>query len=146
MSVLRPWVGCVFGLLLAAPLAAQQVQSLQPRVAPVQTQGLQIDWKAQFEQERAKNQELRRQVDSLQAQLAEWTRKGGSQVHAYCESPTVSRNSAGAVNDCAAGGYTCEPVSGLCRTSAAHTGECAPGRVWCVYGNRCVSSANECQR
>lgn len=129
----------------AAPLSAQTVNTVRPMVAPKVANTVQIDYRAQWEQERAKNQQLREENASLHAQLQAWTRKGGSQVHAYCETPTVSANSAGARNDCAAAGYTCEPVSGLCRTSAANSDQCAGGRTWCVYGNRCVRSAEECR-
>jgi hypothetical protein len=86
-----------------------------------------IDYKQQYEKEREKNQQLPSENASLQSQLAEWTRKGGSLVHAYCETPTMSANSAGARNDCSVSGYTCEPVSGVCRTSARSSDECATG-------------------
>lgn len=106
---------------------------------------IQIDYKQQWEKERQKNQQLREENTGLRGQLAEWTNKGGSLVHAYCETPTLSANSSGARNDCASGGYTCEPVSGLCRTSAANGSQCAAGYNWCVYGNRCVRSPGECR-
>lgn len=88
---------------------------------------IQVDYRQQYEKEREKNQQLRTENASLQSQLAEWTRKGGSLVHAYCETPTVSMNSSGARNDCAVTGYGCEPVSGLCRTVARGSDDCAPG-------------------
>lgn len=128
--------------LLAGPVGAQ---SVRPMVAPSNINQIQIDYKAQWEKERAKNAELRAENARLSAQLQEWTRKGGSLVHAYCATGTVSANSAGARNDCAASGYTCEPVTGVCRTSASNSSECAAGRTWCVYGNRCVASAAECR-
>lgn len=132
-------------LLVAAPLAAQNATPVRPMATP-NLNVIQVDYKQQWEKEREKNQQLRAENASLQSQLAEWTRKGGSQVHAYCEAPTLSVNSAGSRNDCAASGYTCEPVSGLCRTSAANGSECAIGRQWCVYGNRCVASPAECKQ
>lgn len=126
-------------LLLAAgaitPLWAQQVATVKPIMAP-RVNELQVDWKAEFEKERARNQQLRAENEALKAQLAEWTRKGGSLVHAYCETPTVSANSAGARNDCAVSGYGCEPVSGLCRTVARSSNDCAPGFLMDV--DRCV--------
>jgi len=103
------------------------------------------DYKAELEKARARNKQLRSENESLHAQLAQWTSKGGSLVHAYCETATLSANSAGERNDCAATGYTCERVSGLCRTSAVNSSQCAAGRIWCVYGNRCVTSAKDCQ-
>lgn len=125
MSILSR-VAVVVLLAAAAPLAAQNAATLRPMVAPVKVDAVQVDWKVQYDKERAKNQALRGQVASLQAELASWTSKGGSQVHAYCETETLSRNTAGASNDCAASGYRCEPVSGLCRTSARVTADCAP--------------------
>lgn len=116
----------LLALLAAAPLSAQNVGAVRPMAAPNIT-AIQIDYKQQWEKEREKNQQLRAENSSLQSQLAEWTRKGGSLVHAYCETPTMSVNSAGARNDCAASGYGCEPVSGLCRTVARTSMDCAPG-------------------
>ena len=113
-------------LLVAGPLSAQTMSGVRPMAAP-NINAIQIDYKQQYEKEREKNQQLRSENASLQSQLAEWTRKGGSLVHAYCETPTMSANSAGARNDCAASGYTCEPVSGSCRTMARSSDECAAG-------------------
>lgn len=119
--------GCGLLLLLVAPLQAQNVAPVRPMVAPQGINAVQVDYKQQFEREREKNRQLREENGLLQSQLAEWTRKGGSRVHAYCETPTLSANSAGARNDCAASGYNCEPVSGLCRTVARTSDDCAPG-------------------
>lgn len=132
-------------LLLSASVTAQNVTPIRPMATP-NLNAVQIDYKQQWEKEREKNQQLRAENANLQSQLAEWTRKGGSLVHAYCETPTLSLTSAGARNDCATSGYTCEQVSGLCRTSAANSSECATGYNWCVYGNRCVASAAECKQ
>jgi len=96
-------------------------------VSPQLSQALAIDWQAQYRKEVEKNQGLRGENDGLRHQLAEYTRRGGSLVHAYCETRTVSRNTAGASNDCARDGYTCEPVSGLCRTSANDSDQCSDG-------------------
>lgn len=113
-------------LLVAGPLSAQTMTGVKPMATP-NINTIQVDYKQQYEKEREKNQQLRTQNASLQSQLDEWTRKGGSLVHAYCETPTISANSAGARNDCAASGYTCEPVSGMCRTMARSSDDCAPG-------------------
>lgn len=130
---------------LSPPVAAQAAPVLRPMVAPRIAASTAIDYKAQYEQERARNQQLRDENGDLRATLAAWTSKGGSLVHAYCATPTRSASSAGASNDCGASGYTCEPVSGLCRTSAADSSQCASGHTWCVYGNRCVRSASDCK-
>jgi cell division septum initiation protein DivIVA len=86
-----------------------------------------IDYQAQYRKEVEKNKQLRGENDGLRQQLAEMTRHGGSLVHAYCETRTVSRNTAGDRNDCARNGYTCEAVSGLCRTSANDSDQCSDG-------------------
>ncbi|QNP41779.1 hypothetical protein [Lysobacter solisilvae (ex Woo and Kim 2020)] len=125
MNRIARWA--LLALLVSAPLSAQNTAAIRPMVAPTNINAVQIDYKQQWEKEREKNQQLRSENANLQSQLAEWTRKGGSLVHAYCEAPTVSVNSAGARNDCAASGYGCEPVSGLCRTVARSSMDCAPG-------------------
>jgi len=85
------------------------------------------------------NAALQQQVADLQHRLDEATRPGGSAVTAYCESDTVSRNTAGARNDCGARGYMCEPVSGLCRTVCSTSYDCAPGLVCDTLAHRqCV--------
>jgi len=106
-----------------APAMAPVARAASPQLAHV----LAIDYQAQYRKEVEKNTQLRGENDGLRQQLAEMTRHGGSLVHAYCEAPTVSRNTAGARNDCAHNGYTCEPVSGLCRTSANDSNQCSDG-------------------
>jgi len=133
MKQLSRWA--VLALLVSAPLAAQNVSQVKPMMAPC-VGAMAIDYKQQWEKEREKNQQLRQENANLHAQLAAWTRKGGSQVHAYCETPTLSVNSAGARNDCAASGYGCEPVSGLCRTIVRSSDQCAPGYLMDV--DHCV--------
>ena len=91
-------------LLLVAPLQAQNVTPIRPLAAPANVNTIQVDYRQKYESEREKNQQLRAENSNLQSQLAAWTSKGGSQVHAYCETPTLSANSAGARNDCAAAG------------------------------------------
>lgn len=125
----------LLALLAASPLAAQNIGGVRPMVAP-KINAVQIDYQQQWQKEREKNQQLREENARLQSQLAEWTRKGGSLVHAYCETPTLSASSSGARNDCAASGYGCEPVSGLCRTSVRSSDQCAPGYLMDV--DRCV--------
>lgn len=99
---------------------------VKPMVVP-NINAIQIDYRQQYESEHEKNQQLRAKNASLQSRPADWTRKGGSLVHAYCEIPTMSANSAGARNDCAASGYACEPVGGMCHTMARSSDDCAPG-------------------
>ncbi len=107
--------------------AAPAMQGTRPAVTPQLMHAMDIDYQAQYRKEVEKNRQLRGENDGLRNQLAEYTRRGGSLVHAYCETETVSRNTAGARNDCAPTGYKCEPVGGLCRTSANDSNQCADG-------------------
>ena len=145
---MRKWGTMVAGLLLAALVpAAAQVRMLQVPQATrpaAQAQALDIDYQAQYRQELEKNKALRAENASLKAQLDSYTSRAGSRVTAYCETPTLSRNTAGASNDCSASGFGCEPVSGLCRTVAHSTSECAAGFVWCSTSNACVRTPQEC--
>ena len=131
-------------LVLSTSSAAQSVGTVRPMVAP-KVDTIVIDYRQQWEQERAKNQVLRSENARLGEELAAWTRRGGSQVHAYCETPTLSRNSAGASNDCAVAGFGCEPVSGLCRTVANSSADCAAGYIYCATNRQCVRDANGCR-
>ncbi len=135
---------------------APRVRAIQPAVpvAPVSATpapasastgvALPKDYQALDQKEAEKTRALRAEVASLTARLAEMTRQGGSLVQAYCETPTMSRNTAGASNDCAIAGYGCEPVSGLCRTSATSSAQCAAGFVYCSTNSSCVNSAAAC--
>ena len=127
--------GVLLLLLLSASAIAQTVAPVRPMVAAPKLDTVAIDYRQQWEKERAKNQALRDENARLSQQLAAWTQRGGSQVHAYCEPPTLSRNSAGASNDCAVSGFGCEPVSGLCRTVASSSADCA----WRVSANASIS-------
>jgi hypothetical protein len=90
------------------------------------------------QQLRDQNKTLQQQNSDLQKKLNATTHPGGSAVKAYCESPTVSRNTAGATNNCGATGYMCEPVSGLCRTSCTSSQDCASGYVCDTLYGRCI--------
>ena len=70
---------------------------------------------AQLKRENAR---LQAENELLKSQVNGYSVLGGSQVHAYCAAGTntLSKNTTGAENNCAGAGYTCEPVSGLCRT------------------------------
>jgi hypothetical protein len=118
---------CVGASAQNAPAVARVVAPAARTTAPQLAPAMAIDYQAQYRKEVEKNKQLRGENDGLRQQLAEFTRRGGSLVHAYCETRTVSRNTAGASNDCARDGYTCEPVSGLCRTSANDSDQCSDG-------------------
>jgi len=148
---MRNWGIAVLGLGLVAlvPVAAQvrMVKMPQATTAPVAAPAAAvIDYQAQYRQEVEKNKTLRNENTSLRAQLDSYTSRTGSHVTAYCESQTVSRNTAGASNDCSHNGFGCEPVSGLCRTTAHSSDECAPGYVYCSTNNTCVdpNAPNAC--
>jgi hypothetical protein len=84
-------------------------------------------------------------LDKALEDLRQWTTRGGSLVHAYCEPPanpkapiefsTVSRNSAGEREDC--GVYTCSPVEGTCRQSCIASSQCHDGYVCNPNTNHC---------
>ena len=143
---MRKWTFVVAGLALAAllPVAAQVRVMQVPQAARPVAQGVEIDYQAQYRQEVEKNRALRAENASLKAQLDSYTSRTGSRVTAYCETPTLSRNTAGASNDCSRSGFGCEPVTGLCRTVAHSTAECAAGYVWCSLNNACVRTPQEC--
>ena len=77
-------------------------------------------------------------LNEAMATIDQWTQKGGSLVHAYCESEEVSRNSAGATENCADSGYRCAPVEGTCRKSCNVTTDCAGYHVCDTAAHVCV--------
>ena len=80
------------------------------------------DLQGQVDALQTQNTSLQKDLQVAQQQLKEATHPGGSAVTAYCESGSVSRNTAGATNDC--GLYKCEAVSGLCRTQCDNSSQC----------------------
>ncbi len=141
--------------LIVTPALAQlmQVQPIQrPIVTPQVIQPIQQDSNATekimtIEEARARIAKLQSEKRELDGRLTEalatidqWTSKGGSLVHAYCESETLSRNSAGASEDCAASGYRCADVEGTCRKSCNVTTDCAGYHVCDTARHVCVRS------
>ncbi|NUS39334.1 MAG: hypothetical protein HOQ02_09975 [Lysobacter sp.] len=138
---MRKWGIAFAGLALAALMpATAQVRMLQVPAArqAAPSPAADIDFQAQYRQEVEKNKALHAENASLKSQLDAYASRTGSHVTAYCETPTLSRNTAGASNDCSHNGFGCEPVSGLCRTAAHSSDECAPGYVYCATRNDCV--------
>ena len=152
----------IVGLLLGAALASsptqaqimvaqpQANQNTQPTVAPApQLQAVEIDKDAVIRRLhddnarlKAENASLQDENASLSARIAAMTSLGGSEVHAYCPNSTTSRNTAGAESSCAdLGGYTCESVSGLCRTRCQTTDMCAPGWTCDTGIEQCVNTS-----
>jgi hypothetical protein len=139
-------------LLLVAPGAAQVTRpviqpvviSPLPQIAPLEVDDNHITKVMTLEEANALIAKLKeeRREKSLELRAAlerinEMTRFGGSLVQAYCTSDTMSRNSAGASEDCAAGGYNCDRVSGLCHRRAAISDHCAEGFLF--NANACVT-------
>ena len=151
---MRQWKIALAGLALAVLVpAALKVADAQVRMVKLPQAAPQaatapnaavIDYQAQYQKELEKNRTLRNENTSLRSQLDAYTSRTGSRVTAYCETPTLSRNTAGASNDCSSNGFGCEPVSGLCRTVAHSSNECAAGYVYCSLHNNCVQTAQEC--
>lgn len=145
-------------LVLVTPATAQmsipriQPVVVQPVVATPPSAELALEpWmtpetaKAAIEKLRAERNELKASLAETNTRLAEaiakidaMTTPGGSLVKAYCASATVSRNTAGAEEDCAAGGYRCDQVSGLCHRSATNSMMCSIGYNWDARTNQCI--------
>jgi hypothetical protein len=119
---------------LALSFAAASSAQVQPAVKPLVLQPLQVAPKPELESNlpeqriarlEAEKRELQEENIRLREQNRQMTELGGSQVHAYCPSREISRNTAGAENNCASSGYNCESVSGLCRTTCGTSDDCA---------------------
>jgi hypothetical protein len=156
--IMRRVVLLLLALFVVAPVAAQviiarpdAIQRTEPQVAVPSGNPAQLDVasdperaRAEIARLRARNRELRGQfsttladLQALRGQLDEMTRTGGSLVTAYCVGGTVSRNSAGASEDCTASGYTCAAVSGLCHRSCTASSMCARGFACDILSGRC---------
>jgi cell division protein FtsB len=158
----RPALWLCATLLLASTAFAQtlqQVQPIQAQPAPrVQPQVIEVapqaqaaepvqlaDKTAQLEAQnkrlRENNQILRAENQALKDRITQMTTRGGSQVRAYCPTKTTSANTAGAESDCAAGGYQCDDVSGLCHASCATSAQCSSGYSCNPCNRRCESNS-----
>ena len=134
-------------ILLAQPPTDQAVQPAAA-VEP-QLQVAEIDKDAVIKRLRDQNAQLREKIATLDQENAElkgrieaMTSLGGSEVHAYCSDTITSRNTAGAEAVCRdAGGFTCEAVSGLCRTSCQTTDMCAPGWTCDTEIQQCINTS-----
>jgi hypothetical protein len=137
-------IACVALSFAAASSAQTQVQ---PAVKPLVVQPLQVatpkpELESNLPEQRiakleAEKRALQEENMRLREQNRQMTELGGSQVRAYCPSVEVSRNTAGAENNCASSGYNCEQVSGLCYTSCSTGIECA--KDFNCDGGRCIS-------
>lgn len=86
------------------------------------------------QEKRAANEKLKEAL----ARIDEITKPGGSLVRAYCASPALSRNTAGAEENCSSTGYVCGEVAGLCKTQCTTSNDCAAGYTCDVPQARCV--------
>jgi hypothetical protein len=130
----------LFGLvaLLMVTPAIGQVMKIQ-RIPTPQVDQVQIenrDLSTAIVQDPAKAREtiarLYREKRELNARLTEalatiqqYTDRKGSLVKAYCESREISRNTAGATEDCSASGYICGDVEGTCKRRCEVSLDCA---------------------
>ena len=129
--------------LITASLAhAQNLQTI--KLPPSgQLEAAQVDENAAAMRKlEIENRKLREENAALKQRLENFTSLGGSEVHAYCPSKTTSRNTAGAETNCAVGGYECEPVSGLCKTSCTTSGDTCSFGFTCGPSNQCVATAS----
>lgn len=125
---------------LLAPLAsAQQAAMLrrpvEPVVAPVQA--TEVDKDVVIQRLREKNRELSEENARLRARIDAMTALGGSEVRAYCASPSESRTTAGASESC--GAYTCNATSGLCRDRCASSDQCDSSARCDIPSGTCVA-------
>lgn len=126
----RSFLMLAAGLLFASLVSGQTVQTIKPRqglVAPA----VEVDQAAvarrQLELENKKLRDeierLRQENAALNARINEFTRLGGSEVHAYCSNKGTSTNTAGISASC--GAYNCDGVSGLCKDRCVTSDDCA---------------------
>ena len=76
-------------------------------------------------------------VLSLAPSIVIMTTLGGSEVRAYCASPSESRTTAGASEAC--GAYTCNTTSGLCRDRCASSNDCDSSARCDIPSGTCVA-------
>jgi hypothetical protein len=98
--------------------------------------------KAANRQLRENNKRLRNENGALTERITQMTTRGGSQVRAWCPSDTISRSTAGDEANCEAAGYTCEPVSGLCRTSCQTSDMCSINHTCDPVSHSCVDTTH----
>ena len=94
---------------------------------------------------RAEKRALREQMtltlgdlQTARTTIDEMTRLGGTLVRAQCVSETLSRNTAGASENCAASGYLCGGVEGTSMRQCTSSTQCAGGFVCDIGAARCI--------
>lgn len=144
---------CIAGTAEAQVLLSPNgIQRAQPQIRDQADSSQQVDpanvpelARAEINRLRTSNRELRQAfsqtlsaLQELRRQLDETARRGGSLVTAYCESETVSRNTAGDTEDCSTSGYTCGSVNGLCHRQCSSSSMCAGGFTCDIPAGRCI--------
>jgi PBP1b-binding outer membrane lipoprotein LpoB len=124
--------------VVAAPLETVVEPTNRVNTDVVDPQGTIDKLRAKNRALKDENNRLKNEVMERDRRIAEFTSRGGSAVRAYCESENVSRNTAGATQDC--GWFACNPVSGLCYTQCTLTEHCSTGA--CLNGY-CATQAPE---
>jgi hypothetical protein len=138
LALVTPAAAQVMRVPVIAPVGADQVK-LPPAedVAKVDTVAADPEQaRKTINQLRREKRELNQKLTEALARIDEMTRRGGSLVSAYCESPSVSRNTAGATENC--GAYRCGEVDGLCRKTCNVTTDCAGYHVCDTAAHVCV--------
>jgi hypothetical protein len=121
---------------VARPVA--ETDQASPGVQPIETVE---SMKAANQNLREANKKLKTENATLKDRLAQMTTRGGSLVRAYCPTDTTSRNTAGAEANCAATGYKCEDVSGMCHKTCSSSDQCAIGHSCNPCNNKCENNS-----
>jgi hypothetical protein len=137
-------------LLLVTPALAQ-VMTVQripgPAVNQIQVEDRDLSQAIVTDPDKAKEtiarlyrekRELNAKLTEALATIQQYSERKGTLVKAYCESRELSRNTAGATENCADSGYVCGEVEGTCKRSCNVSSECATNFT-CDVG-RCVRS------
>jgi len=158
----RKWWLALLALLFVTPALAQvmQVQALPrttplpmpaqalPELAPLEvdsdpvTKAMTLeDATALIAKLKADRREVNVKLTNALGTIEQMTTRGGSLVRAYCESPSLSRNTAGASEGC--GRYICGDVDGLCKKTCVVTDDCAVGSC---DGGQCMTQEEIARR
>jgi hypothetical protein len=149
----RKWWLALLALVLVTPALAQMQVQRMPRPMVVQPipQELTVqpnsdvadklmtveEAKAVIARLRAEKRDINGKLTEALATIEQMTKRGGSLVRAYCETPELSRNTAGGSEGC--GRYKCGEVDGLCKKSCTVSEDCSSGYA-CDSG-QCLTQA-----
>jgi len=133
----RRWIVLILAAIAAVPALAQ-IQIMQMPQSPPEPVVAPAPAAPQIQMVAPSETPTFDPASTPETARAEMTRAGGSLVRAMCVSPTLSRNTAGAEENCAASGYTCASVEGTCHRQCTSTDQCAAGFVCDIGERRCV--------